>query len=463
MADHPVVSAAGTVVSETAIQDFAADLRGEVLRPGDAYYDATRRVFNAMIDRRPALIVRCAGESDVMWGVTFARTHELPLAVRGGGHGVAGKAVCDGGVMLDLSRMTGARVDAARRTARAQAGLTLGALDRATQAFGLATPLGVVSMTGIAGLTLGGGLGWLNGAYGLACDNVLAAEVVTADGRLLAASAEEHADLYWGIRGGSGNFGVVTTFEYRLHPVGPVLAGRLRYPLDQAREVLRFYHEFSSACPDELSTGASLVTGPDGAPVVSIGVCYCGDLGEGERLVRPLRALGRPLADGIQPMAYCALQSGSDANWPSGQQHYWKASYLRNLSDDAIEVLIRFVARKPSPTSAISLQQLHGVAARVAPDATAFPHRDQHYDCEILASWDDPGAAAANIAWARDCFEAMQPYLERGVYVNGLGDEGEDRTRAAYGTNYERLAALKATYDPTNLFRNNQNIRPAVA
>lgn len=463
MAGHPVVSATGAIVDEAAIGDFTASLRGELLRPGHADYDAARRVFNAMVDRRPALIVRCAVETDVIRGVTFARTHELPLAVRGGGHGVAGKAVCDGGVMLDLSRMTSVRVDPVRRTARAQAGLTLGALDRETQAFGLATPLGVVSMTGIAGLTLGGGLGWLNGACGLACDNVLAADVVTADGQLLTASAEEHADLYWGIRGGSGNFGVVTAFEYRLHPVGSVLAGRVQYPLDQAREVLRFYHELASTCPDELSMGAVLATGPDGDPVVSIGVCYCGELEAGERLLRPLRAFGRPLADGIQPMTYCALQSMSDAGWPAGRQHYWKASYLKDLSDDAIEVLVRFVAQKPSPTSALSLQQLHGAAGRVEPTATAFPHRDQHYDCEILASWADPGDAAVNIGWTRDFFEAMQPYLERGVYVNGLGEEGEDRTRAAYGMNYERLAALKATYDPTNLFRNNQNIRPAAA
>jgi FAD/FMN-containing dehydrogenase len=439
----------GKPLEEAAVQEFAADLRGELIRPEDDGYDAARAVFNGMIDRHPALIVRAAGVADVIRGVNIARTHNLPLSVRGGGHSVAGNAVCDNGVMLD------------RQTTQAQAGLTLGEFDLETQEFGLATTLGVVSMTGIAGLTLGGGLGWLNGRYGLACDNLISADVVTADGRLLTASAEENEDLFWGIRGGSGNFGVVTSFEYQLHPVGPVLGGGLVYPMTKAGEVLRFYHEFASECPDELSTVASLGISPDGSPVVSISVCYCGPIETGEQVLRLLRTLGSPLEDSIQPMAYRTLQSAPDAGFPFGRQHYWKSSYLKHLSDEAIEVMIRFVAEMPSPTTGVGLQQMHGAASRVDPVATAFPHRDEHYDLIILSQWTDPADSARNIEWTRAFFEAMQPFFERGVYVNNLGEEGEDRVKAAYGANYDRLLTLKNKYDPTNLFRLNQNIKSA--
>jgi FAD/FMN-containing dehydrogenase len=462
LTDQPVTSTSGQIVGEAAIRQLAEGLRGSLLRPADDGYDATRKVFNGMIDRRPALIVRCAGAADVVRAVSFAREHSLRLSVRGGGHSVAGTAVCDGGLMLDLSGLKGIRVDPVRGVAQAQPGLTLGEFDQETQAFGLATTTGVVSMTGLAGLTLGGGVGWLNGKHGLACDNLLAADVVTADGQLLTASDEEHADLLWGLRGGSGNFGVVTSFTYRLHPVGPVLGGGVSYPFDRAREVLRFYHEFASACPDELTTIGSLWTSPDGSPGVSIGVCYCGDLAAGERAVRPLREFGLPLEDGIQPMAYAALQSASDAGFPSGWQHYWKSAWLKDVSDDAVEVMLHFLADKPSPATGIALQQVHGVAARVDPAATAFPHRGSNlYDFLILSQWDDPADSEQNIRWTRAFFEAMQPFLERGVYVNDLGEEGEDRVRAAYGVNYDRLAALKRKYDPTNLFRINHNIRPA--
>jgi FAD binding domain/Berberine and berberine like len=443
-----------------AVQEFAANLRSELIRPEDEDYDATRAVFNGMIDRHPALIARCAGVADVIRGVNFARTHNLALSVRSGGHSVAGNAVCDGGVMLDLSRMKGMRVDPVRQTARAQAGLTLGEFDLETQVFGLATTLGVVSMTGIAGLTLGGGLGWLNGKYGLACDNLISADVVTADGQMLTASAEVNADLFWGIRGGSGNFGVVTSFEYQLHPVGPVLAGGLVYPMAKAGEVLHFYHEFASECPDELSTLASLGIPPDGSPVVSISVCYCGAISEGEQVLRPLRTLGSPLEDSIHPMAYRTLQSAPDAGFPFGRQHYWKSGYLRHLSDAAIAVMVRFVREMPSPISGVGLQQMHGAASRVAPTATAFPHREEHYDLIILSQWSDAVDSEKNIEWTRAFFDAMQPFFEKGVYVNNLGEEGEDRVQAAYGANYDRLLALKNKYDPTNLFLFNQNIKP---
>jgi hypothetical protein len=381
--------------------------------------------------------------------------------MRGGGHNVAGFAVNDGGLVIDLSLMKGVYVDQARRTAAAQPGLMLGELDRATQAYGAAVPLGIVSMTGIAGLTLGGGIGWLNGKHGLTCDNVLAAEIVTADGQLRTASRAEHADLFWGLRGGGGNFGVVTSFTYQLHPVGPVLAGGVTYPAAKAREALRFYHEFASACPDELTTVASVGADPDGRPVVGVGVCYCGALAAGERAVHPLRAFGPPMADDIQPMAYCTLQSRSDAGFPLGRQHYWKGGRLSRLDDDVVEMLLDSVAQDPPPPYGIGLQQVHGAASRVDPAATAFAHRGPWYDFLLLAQWKDPTASAQNSQRTRACFAAMQPFLERGVYVNNLGVQEDDRVRAAYGDNYERLVALKSVYDPTNLFHMNQNIKPS--
>jgi hypothetical protein len=447
-------------LDEAHVQGLAAALRGDLIRPEDERYDTARAVFNAMVDRRPAIIVRCVGVSDVMRGVEFARSHDLPLSIRGGGHSVAGKAVYDGGLMLDLSPMKGIRVDPAQRTAEAQAGLTLGEFDHETQAFGLATTLGVVSVTGIAGLTLGGGLGWLNGKHGLACDNLISADVVTADGRLLRTSEEENEDLFWGIRGGGGNFGVVTSFGYRLHPVGRVLGGGLSYPLSKAHEILRFYHEFASGCPDELSTDASLGVTPDGDGVISVSVCYCGPLEEGERVLRSLREFGSPQADNIQPMAYTTLQSAPDAGFPPGRRHYWKSSYLKELSEEAIEVMVRFVSEMPSPTTGVGLQQMHGAASRVDPTAMAFPHRDEHYDFLILSQWADSAESERNVQWTRSLFETMEPFFEGGVYVNNLGEEGEDRVREAYGANYERLLALKGKYDPTNLFRLNQNIKP---
>jgi FAD/FMN-containing dehydrogenase len=443
-----------------ALREFTAQLRGKVFRPGDAAYDTARQVFNAMIDKYPALIVRCADAADVGRAVTFAREHGFTVSVRGGGHNVAGFAVNDGGLVIDLSSMKDVRVVPARRTTVAQPGLTLGELDSATQAYGWAVPLGIISMTGIAGLTLGGGLGWLNGRHGLACDNVLAAEVVTADGRLLTASPTEHADLFWGLRGGGGNFGVVTSFTYQLHHVAAVLGGGVTYPAAKAREALRFYHDFASSCPDELSTMASVGAGPDGCPVVSVAVCYCGTLTAGEQVVRPLRAFGPPTTDDIRPMAYSALQSQFDAGFPLGRQHYWKAGRLARLDDEAIETLLDVVTQNPPPPYGIGLQQVHGAASRVDPAATAFPHRGQWYDALVLAQWADPAESARNIERTQACFAALQPFLDGGVYVNNLGTEENDRVRAAYGANYDRLVGLKNAYDPTNLFHMNQNIKP---
>jgi FAD/FMN-containing dehydrogenase len=437
------------------------DVPGDVLRPGDAGYDSARAVFNAMIDRRPLAVVRCHDAADVARGIAFARDHDLVLSVRGGGHNVAGSAVCDGGIMLDLSPMRGVRVDPERRRAQAGAGMLLGDLDRATQRHGLATPLGVMSRTGIAGLTLGGGLGWLNGRYGLACDNLVAAEVVTADGEVLRVGPQEHADLLWGLRGGGGNFGVVTSFGYRLHPVGPVLAGGLAYPWETAGDVLRFHDEFMAAAPDELSTAVSLALDPSGAPMLSLAVCWCGSPDAGERVLRPLRAFGRPAPDAITVMPYVALQSAPDAGFPLGMQHYWKSGYLRHLTDEAIGTLLEIATAMPPGVSGIGLQALRGAAARVPVDATAFPHRADQYDFLILAQWADPEESARTIAWARESFAAMAPHLEDAVYVNNLGVEGSDRVRSAYGPNRGRLAELKQAYDPANVFRLNQNITPA--
>jgi hypothetical protein len=426
-------------------------------------------VFNGMIDRRPLAVIRPVDASDVVRCITFACRHGLPLSVRGGGHSVAGNAVRDGALMLDLSGMKALRVDPETRRVQAGPGLTLGEFDRATQAFGLATTLGVVSTTGIAGLTLGGGLGWLNGRYGLACDNLISAEVATADGRLLRASAQENQDLFWGIRGGGGNFGVVTSFEFQLHPVELVLAGGLSYPLEVAPRVLRFYDDFAKGVPDELSTAASLGRTPAGEPMVSIAVCYCGPIDEGERVLRPLRTFQLPVDDGIEPMPYRMLQSARDEGFPFGRLHYWKSGWLRELTDGAIETLMRFLPQMPSPASGVGLQQLHGVASRVASSATAFPRRAEQYDFLIGSQWSEATDSDRNVQWTRALFEAMVPHLEEAVYVNNLGDEGPGRVQAAYGENYPaaygenypRLAALKRTYDPDNLFRANQNIDPS--
>jgi FAD/FMN-containing dehydrogenase len=438
-----------------------AALRGDLLTPDDADYDRTRQVYNAMIDRRPALIARCAGAADVVAAVTFARAEGLPVSVRGGGHNVSGKAVCDGGLMIDLAPMKACRVDPGCRTARAEPGLTLAEFDHDCQAFGLATPTGIVSPTGIAGLTLGGGIGWLSGKYGLACDNVLAADIVTADGRLRTVGESEHADLLWAIRGGGANVGIVTSLEYRLHPVGPVLGGGIAFPLAQARRVLRFYESFARECPDELSANAGFGTLPDGTPFIGVAVAWCGALDAGETALKPLRTFETPLGDLIAPMRYVELQRGGDDGFPRGRRHYWKAGFLRRLDAGVIDVLVDFASRRPSPHTQIGLQQMHGAAARVAPAATAFPHRRDQWDFLILSQWERAADDAKNLAWTRELYAAMEPHLEHAVYVNDLGDDEADRVAAAYGDNYGRLAAIKAKYDPDNFFRANQNVAPA--
>lgn len=449
------------MIPQRSLDDLRAALRGTVLTPADEAYDRTRQIYNAMIDRRPAVIARCAGAADVVAALAFARAEGLPVSVRGGGHNVSGKAVCEAGVMIDLAGMKGCRVDPARRTVRAEPGLTLAEFDRECQAFGLATTTGIVSPTGIAGLTLGGGIGWLNGKHGLACDNLVAADVVTADGRLLTTSDAERPDLFWAIRGGGGNVGIVTSFEYRLHEVGPVLGGGIAFPLARGAHVLRFYEQLAREAPDELSVNAGMGSLPDGSAFLGVAVVWCGPLEAGERALKPLRTFDTPLGDMIAPMRYVDVQRAGDDGFPRGRRHYWKAGFLRRLDDPVIDVLLDFAARRPSPYTQIGLQQMHGAAARVAPDATAFPHRRDQWDFLILSQWERAADDQRNIAWTQELYAAMEPYLERAVYVNDLGADEADRVAAAYGDNYGRLAAVKAQYDPDNVFRANQNVRPA--
>jgi FAD/FMN-containing dehydrogenase len=452
-------------LDDEAVAVLRSGLRGPVLRPGDADYDAARTVWNAMIDRRPALIARCLGVADVVAAVGFARDRDLPVAVRGGGHNVAGTAVADGALVVDLSPMKGIRVDPAARTVRAEGGVTWEELDAETQAFGLATTGGTISATGVAGLTLGGGLGWLMRRHGLACDNLLSADVVTADGRFLAASATENADLFWALRGGGGNFGVVTSFEFRLHEVGPtLLAGPLFHPLPSAKAALRAYRDLIPALPDAVTCHVAVLTSPEGTQLAALLPAYVGPLDAGETALAPIRAIGSPAADLVSPIPYRALQQMFDAAFPAGRRNYWKSGFLGGLDDGAIDILVDGYARVPSPYSALFLEHYGGAAGRVPPDATAFPHRSAPFNLIVIAGWDDPAQDAANVAWARDLWAAMAPSAADGVYVNYLSDarqEGENRVGAAYGPNYDRLAALKRIYDPTNLFRFNQNIAPA--
>jgi FAD/FMN-containing dehydrogenase len=440
---------------------FGRRFSGALVRPGDEGYDASRAVWNGMVDRRPMLIAYCTTVTDVVEALAFARTSGLLTAVRGGGHNVAGSSLCDGGLVIDLSRMNKVTVDPNSRTARAEGGALLADLDAATQAHGLATTTGVNSDTGLIGLTLGGGIGRLGRKHGLSCDNMLSAEIVTPDGRVLTASHDENEDLFWGLRGGGGNFGIVVAITYRLHPLGPtVLAGSLVYEWKQARDALRLYASFSAKAPDELCTDAALVTLPDGGHGFAISAFYAGPPDEGERVLRPLREALPTAADQIGPVSYVQLQRAGDASFPRGHRFYWKAQFLREVTDGAIDALVDRFPSVPSARSFFVFQQVGGAISRVPVTATAYANRSAAYDCFPVSIWTDPAADEANIAWAREMYASMRPFAMGGVYVNNLGDEGEDRVRAAYGENYERLAALKRKYDPDNLLRLNQNIRP---
>jgi FAD/FMN-containing dehydrogenase len=467
MTDIRIATADGanTVLEDAAVQALKAGLRGPLLSPGDAGYDETRRVWNGMIDRRPALIARCAGVADVVAAVRFARSHGLLLSVRGGGHNTPGIAVCEGGLMIDLAGMHSVRVDPTRPTARAEGGTTWSGFDRETQVFGLATTGGAISHTGIGGLTLGGGLGWLAGKHGLACDNLLAVDLVTAEGTMLTASAAENPELFWGLRGGGGNFGIATSFEYRLHPVGPLLAGPVLYPFAKAKEALALYSDFATSIPDEVNTVAALMNSPDGDPLAAVVVCYNGAIEAGEKVLRPLRTFGPPLADQVAPTPYCKVQTFFDEAFVRGRRYYFKSNFTRNISDEAIATLVERFATAPSPLSMLYFQQLGKAANRVGATETAFSHRDALCEWGCDAVWLDPAQDAANIRWAREVADAMRPFTTGSDYVNHIGletEEGTDRIKAAFGANYDRLVVLKNRYDPTNLFRHNQNIKPTV-
>ena len=460
-----------TAIDTAAFASLRRRWRGELVRPGDPTYDEARSIWNGMIDRRPALIARCADTSDVVLGVGFARENGLPLAVRGGGHNVAGLALCDDGVVLDLSGMRRAQVDPDRRRVTIEAGALLSDLDAATQAHGLATPVGINSTTGIAGLTLGGGFGWLSRKHGLTIDNLESVEIVTAGGEVLRASATEHPDLFWAIRGGGGNFGVVTRFEFRLHPVGPdVLSGLIVYSAADAKNVLRQYREFASGAPDDLCVWAVLRLAPPlpflpaeahGKGMLALAFLYAGDPREGEALIEPLRGFATPLGAHVGVQPYTAWQQTFDPLLAHGARNYWKSHNFETLEDGLLDVVVDFADDLPSPQSEIFIAALGGAASRPASGSAAYAHRDLQFVMNVHGRWESPAEDGTCVAWARAFFQASAPFATGGVYVNFLTADESDRVPAAYGANYARLSEVKRHYDPDNLFRVNQNITPA--
>ncbi|HEV8201034.1 MAG TPA: FAD-binding oxidoreductase [Candidatus Polarisedimenticolia bacterium] len=458
-------------LSEASIASLKTGLQGEVLQPGSDAYEESRRIWNAMIDRKPAIIVRCAATSDVVRAVNFARQQRLPLAIRAGGHNIGGSALVDGGLVIDLSRLRAAQVDAAARRVTIEAGALLADLDAATQAHGLATPVGINSTTGVAGLTLGGGFGWLSRKLGMTVDNLESAEVVTAAGEVVRASAKEHPDLFWALRGGGGNFGVVTRFEFRLHPVGPnLLSGLVVYGLDEAGPVLRRYREFALAAPDDLTVWVVIRKAPPlpflppevhGREVVVLAMLYAGDPAEGERLTAPLHSFGRPLGAhaGVQP--YAGWQQAFDPLLAAGARNYWKSHNLTGLPDGLLDTLVEHAAHLPTPSTEIILAALGGATMRPAPDATAYAARDTRFIVNIHGRWEDASDDARGIGWTRTLFQAAAPFATGAAYINFMTADEQDRVRAVYGVNFDRLAKVKRTYDPANLFSVNQNIAPA--
>lgn len=459
-----------TTLEAETISAFHQTLRGLILYPGDSGYDDARRIWNGMIDRRPALIVRCTGAADVIDAVHFARTHDLLISVRGGGHNVTGNAVCEGGLMIDLSLMDGVHVDPAARSVRAQGGATWGDVDRETQVFGLAAPGGVVSTTGIAGLTLGGGLGWLRRKYGLSCDNLLSVDIVTADGQLRKVSAQEHSDLFWGIRGGGGNFGIATSFEFRLYPVGPeVMLANVMYPLEQAKQVMTAWREFMAAAPDEISSVCMFWSVPavEMIPselwhkkIVAVAALYAGDAGTGETMLQPLRTLAEPVLDLSHRLPYRTVQSLFDPFFPTGRYYYLKSTDLTSLDDEVLDAILARAGDRPTPSTLLVLWYYGGAMQQIGVEETAFASRNTPCLYSIDAVWDDPQDSERCIAWARDYVSSLQPYSAGGLYSNFTGDQ--ERAQTLYGPNHRRLAELKRKYDPTNLFRLNQNVQPAV-
>jgi FAD/FMN-containing dehydrogenase len=447
----------------TTTNVFPATFHGDVLQPSSPEYETARKVWNGMIDRRPAFIARCKSVADVQTAIRFAKQNNLLVAVRGGGHNAAGLGVCDDGIVIDLGGLRDVLVDPARRTARAGGGATWAEFDRATAGFGLATTGGLVSSTGIAGLTLGGGLGWLMRSYGLACDNLIGAEVVTADAQVIRTSDSENADLLWALRGGGGNFGVVTSLEYQLHSVATIFGGMLLYPLASARDLLRLYRDVTRGAPDKLTVFAAMMHTPDGMPVIAFVLCYNGPADEGERAIADIRKFATPIAGEVGPMPYSALQSMLDAGFPHGLQVHWRSEFINTIPDAFIDAAVSAFERVPSPLSALLLEHFGGAVSRVPRDAAAFDQRDSEYNLVIVSRWAEPGDRDRNVAWARETSDMAAAFTNGRVYVNYIGaGESPDRVRAAFGSEkFARLAAIKHKYDPTNLFRMNQNIPPA--
>jgi FAD/FMN-containing dehydrogenase len=455
-------------LTEASITALRAALRGNVLLPSDAGYDSARSIWNAMIDRRPGLIVQAAGPADVVRAVNFAREHNALLAVRGGGHNIAGTAVCDGGIMLDLSHMRSIHIDLAARLARVEGGATLGDLDKETQTFGLAIPVGINSTTGIGGLTLGGGFGWTSRKLGLTIDSLASVDIVTADGRLRRADCSEDADLFWAVRGGAGNFGVVTSFQFLLHELGPqVVAGLLVHPLENAPALLNEYRRLAAAAPDELACWVVLRKAPPAAfiptewhdrPVMIMAFCYSGPIEAGEAAAAPYRALGKPIVDLISPHDFVAWQTAFDPLLAPGARNYWKSHDLAELTDPAVAVLLDAVRELPTSECEVFVGHLGGQISRIDESATAFSRRDANFVINVHTRWRDPAQDAACVAWARALFAALRPYATGAVYVNFMPDDEADRVRSAFGANYDRLVAVKKRYDPDNFFRSTQNI-----
>ena len=456
-------------MSESTIERLREEVRGEVITPHDKNYDEARRVYNAMINRRPRAIVRCVNVHDVMTAVVFARENELDLAVRGGGHSVPGFGTCDDGMVIDMSRMRGVRVDPRTQTARAEGGATWGDFNHATYAFGLATTGGIISTTGIAGLTLGGGIGYLSRAFGLSCDNLISADVVAADGRFLVASDRENQDLFWAIRGGGSNFGVVTAFEYKLHSVKDIYGGVMFYELSEAANVLRFYRELIAKAPRELGAFPAFQIAPPlpfipqkrhGDTFIALIGCWAGPLDRGERVFAPFHEVAPVVAEHVGPMPYPALNSAFDALVPPGLQHYWKANFATELSDEAIRAHLAYGPKVPVVNSTMHIYPINGACHDIAPDATAFAYRDANFATVIAGMWPDPAQNEANVRWVRDYYHAIAPHSEEGGYVNFMAEDDQGRVQANYKGNYERLVNIKRKYDPANLFHLNQNIRP---
>jgi FAD/FMN-containing dehydrogenase len=444
-----------------SISALSQQFSGEIVTASDEGYELARRVWNAMIDQRPLLVARPRSASDVAAAVSFARDERLPLAIRGGAHSVAGMGTCNGGVVIDFSSMKNVVVDPAKRTARAEPGAKWIDVDTATQAHGLATTGGTVGDTGIAGLTLGGGFGWLEGTCGMAVDNLLAADVVLADGRLVRATSDENSDLFWALRGGGGNFGVVTAFEYRLHAISQIVGGMVVHPYSAARDVLKFYGTFLETAPDPLTVAAAILTGPDGHKACAIVCAYAGPIEEGLKAVRPIKEFGSPVVDIVGPMPYLGQQALLEQGMPPNMRNYWKAEFIDRLTDGFIDTWVDAYSGAASPMSLQLLFPIHGAAAKVAPDATAFPCRGGLH-VGIYALWKPGEPDEPNVTWARNTWKRIQPFATGGLYVNEIGeDDGRDRVKQAYGVNYARLVAIKKKYDPTNLFRLNANIEPA--